>query len=459
MEAPDATSAGSIADVVAELRRFFAASGREGKEGGREREGGEGERGRGGGRRGEGPGGRGRPSFPYLRRCYRRFMHGVKGQISGAERRCPVESHCTLRCRPNMRKLSDEARAVLRDFVLVFDLDGLLKGSTEITEAEAAQVLEYMTSMFDFAGLPIPTTWMSAKGLTERSKALRSRNQQFKKEHAKFHELIKFAFELCHVNTADGFLPAIAEASVRKPPSYWFPKGRKNLNEKLLKERIETLEKSLAEQEALVAKMTSLREAARKLGFTVVGGTSSEHAINEDYKLVKAKLADAKELVEELKPKADKEGKSHVFDAVYMYFMRRLVNDCSIPPERLCQVVHYVYAALFHKGYAGKVPSAQCVRDWIDDLSCKDMELLTELVKNVSKTRSVHILADSSKRDVERHSIHVTYWDDERDQPVTLMVGLPVVVDASSAALAKLTLTTLLTAGVNFEWSMGSPFS
>jgi hypothetical protein len=39
------------------------------------------------------------------------------------------------------------------------------------------------------------------------------------------------------------------------------------------------------------------------------------------------------------------------------------------------------------------------------------------------------------------------------------MVGLPVVVDASSAALAKLTLTTLLTAGVNFEWSMGSPFS
>ena len=43
---------------------------------------------------------------------------------------------------------------------------------------------------------------------------------------------------------------------------------------------------------------------------------SSEHAINEDYKLVKAKLADAKELVEELKPKADKEGRSHTFDAV-----------------------------------------------------------------------------------------------------------------------------------------------
>ena len=357
-----------------------------------------------------------------------------------------------------MPELSDEARGMLRDFILVFDLDDYFKGSTVISNDEAAQVLHYIQSLFEVAGIPAPTTNMTDKALAIRSKALRGGNK-FKKEHAKFHELIKFAFELCHVNTADGFLPAIAEASVRKPPSYWFPKGRKNLNEKLLKERIEMLEKSLAEQEALVAKMTSLREAARKLGCTVVGGTSSEHAIKEDYKLVKAKLADAKELVEELKPKADKEGKSHTFDAVYMYFMRRLVNDCSIPPERLCQVVHYVYAALFHKGYAGKVPSAQCVRDWIDDLSCKDMELLTELVKNVSKTRSVHILADSSKRDVERHSIHVTYWDDERDQPVTLMVGLPVVVDASSAALAKLTLTTLLTAGVNFEWSMGSPFS
>ena len=103
---------------------------------------------------------------------------------------------------------------MLRDFILVFDLEGFFKGSTEITEAEGAQVLEYMTSMFELAGLPIPTTCMSAKGLAKRSKALRSSKQPFKKEHAKFHELIKFAFELCHVNTADGFLPAIAEASV-----------------------------------------------------------------------------------------------------------------------------------------------------------------------------------------------------------------------------------------------------
>ena len=50
---------------------------------------------------------------------------------------------------------------------------------------------------------------MSAKGLAKRSKALRSSTQQLKKEHAEFHELIKFAFELCHVNTADGFLPGL----------------------------------------------------------------------------------------------------------------------------------------------------------------------------------------------------------------------------------------------------------
>ena len=40
--------------------------------------------------------------------------------------------------------------------------------------------------------------------------------------------------------------------------------------------------------------------------------------------------------------------------------------------------------------------------------------MLTALLKNVCKTRSVHILADSSKRDVERHAIQVTFWDDEK---------------------------------------------
>jgi hypothetical protein len=92
-------------------------------------------------------------------------------------------------------------------------------------------------------------------------------------------------------------------------------------------------------------------------------------------------------------------------------------------------------------------------------LNYKDMEMLTALLKNVCKTRSVHILADSSKRDVERHAIQVTFWDDEKDQPVTVTVALAVVADASSTALAKLTLSALLTAGVTFEHTIESPFS
>jgi hypothetical protein len=158
-----------------------------------------------------------------------------------------------------MPELSDEARGMLRDFILVFDLDDYFKGSTVISNDEAAQVLHYIQSLFEVAGIPAPTTNMTDKALAIRSKALRGGNK-FKKEHAKFHELIKFAFELCHVNTAAGFLPAIAEASVRKPPSYWFPKGRKNLNEKLLKERIETLEKSLAIKAASLAWRTQPKD-------------------------------------------------------------------------------------------------------------------------------------------------------------------------------------------------------
>ena len=130
----------------------------------------------------------------------------------------PLEFYCVLRCRPSMGELSDEARGVLRDFILVFDLDKFFKGSTEVSGNESDQVLEYIRSMFELADIPAPTAYMTAKGLALRSKALRSSKQPFKREHAKFHELIKFAFERCHINTADGFLPAIAEATARKPP-------------------------------------------------------------------------------------------------------------------------------------------------------------------------------------------------------------------------------------------------
>ena len=100
-----------------------------------------------------------------------------------------------------MPELSDEARAVLRDFILVFDLDDFFKGSTVISDDNAAEALHYMQSMFESAGIPAPSAHMTDKALAIRAKALRGSNHKFKKEHAKFHELIKFAFELCNVNT------------------------------------------------------------------------------------------------------------------------------------------------------------------------------------------------------------------------------------------------------------------
>ena len=83
-----------------------------------------------------------------------------------------------------MPELSDEARAVLRDFILVFDLDDSFKGSTEVTESDATKVLEYIKSVFEQAGLPTPTTHMSPKGLSTYLKLLRSPKQKFKQEHA-----------------------------------------------------------------------------------------------------------------------------------------------------------------------------------------------------------------------------------------------------------------------------------
>ena len=76
-----------------------------------------------------------------------------------------------MQAEPSMPELSDEARAVLRDFILVFDLDDSFKGSTVISNDEAVQVLHYIQSMFECAGIPAPTTNMTEKRLAERAKA------------------------------------------------------------------------------------------------------------------------------------------------------------------------------------------------------------------------------------------------------------------------------------------------
>jgi hypothetical protein len=76
----------------------------------------------------------------------------------------PLHASCTLLRRLTM--LSENARSLLRDFMLVFDLNDFFKGSTEVTESDAAKTLEYIKSVFEQANLPAPTTSMTM-GLVE----------------------------------------------------------------------------------------------------------------------------------------------------------------------------------------------------------------------------------------------------------------------------------------------------
>jgi hypothetical protein len=39
------------------------------------------------------------------------------------------------------------------------------------------------------------------------------------------YELIKCAFDLCHIDTTDGLLPAIIKAKGKPAPAYFVPKG------------------------------------------------------------------------------------------------------------------------------------------------------------------------------------------------------------------------------------------
>ena len=221
-----------------------------------------------------------------------------------------------MQAEPSMPELSDEARAVLRDFILVFDLDDSFKGSTVISNDEAAQVLHYIQSMFECAGIPAPTTNMTDKGLAKHAKALRGANK-FKKEHAKFYELIKFVFELCNVNTADGLLAAIALAKGRPVPEYYVPKGVSSRKLNAAKEELDTSESKRAEEKKRsdakiaelnqkVAELTSTmkemkakRDGATKLGMCVISGTSTLPALAESNKILTDRLVELKSTLSE----------------------------------------------------------------------------------------------------------------------------------------------------------------
>ena len=218
----------------------------------------------------------------------------------------PVHSSCTLLRRLTM--LSEKACSLLRDFMLVFDLNDFFTGSNEVTESDATKVLEYIQSTFERAGLPAPTTHMSPKGLSTYLKSLRSSNQKFKKEHAATYELIKCVFDLCHIDTTDGLLPAICVAKRKPAPAYYMAKGvaqRKLNNEtadhaaaekewaeekKRSDSKIEDLYKKVAELQSTVDEMIAKRDGAQKLGFKVIGGTSTLPVLAESNQVLRSAL-------------------------------------------------------------------------------------------------------------------------------------------------------------------------
>ena len=60
---------------------------------------------------------------------------------------------------------------MLRDFMLVFDLEDSFKGSNEVTEGDATKVLEYIKDVFEQAGLPAPAKVEDSATFFEERKA------------------------------------------------------------------------------------------------------------------------------------------------------------------------------------------------------------------------------------------------------------------------------------------------
>ena len=140
-DASDVTLGGSLACAVAEMCPVFAPCGGKerggGGEGGRERRRG-GEKREGRGRRGGNVGESGEV-FLCVHAAF--FVVISAWHPTPIFRRVapvplPLHASCTLLRRLTM--LSEKARSLLRDFMLVFDLDEFFKGSTEVTESDAA---------------------------------------------------------------------------------------------------------------------------------------------------------------------------------------------------------------------------------------------------------------------------------------------------------------------------------
>jgi hypothetical protein len=136
-------------------------------------------------------------------------------------------------------------------------------------------------------------------------------------------------FDLCHIDTTDGLLPAIIKAKGKPAPAYFVPKGvmSRKLNDETAERaaaekewaeekkrsdaKIEELNKKVAELQSTVNEMIAKRDGAQKLGMTVIGGTSILPVLTECNQVLTNKVVELKSTLSEVKPKQGKEGKAH----------------------------------------------------------------------------------------------------------------------------------------------------
>ncbi len=90
--------------------------------------------------------------------------------------------------------------------------------------------------------------------------------------------------------------------------------------------KIEELNKKVAELQSTVDEMIASREGAQKLGFSVIGGTSTVPVLAECNQVLTTaggnKLVELKSTLSEVTPKQGKEGKAHTNNSTLMAMLR-----------------------------------------------------------------------------------------------------------------------------------------
>ncbi len=213
--------------------------------------------------------------------------------MSNLHRITPFCARDRLFLHAGMPTLSEAALKLLRDDAIIISLRDYFSGSTAVSLDDCGGAYEYVKNLFDAAELEVPSTYMAnVARFYDRVHQIRTDVKgKIKKDAAEASELIKFAFELCNVNTADGLLAAIAEAKGRPVPGYYVPKGVSNRKLNAAKEELDQSESKRAEERkrsdaqiaelnlkvaeltSTIKEMKAKRDGAMKLGMYVISGT------------------------------------------------------------------------------------------------------------------------------------------------------------------------------------------